>query len=74
MKEKEVRMEAKDTVMSVERITKVRQDAALRLPYNAVVEILPDVERLAKAQAEISFKMGYQQALKDIEAGTMEIK
>ena len=57
-------MEAKDTVMD---ITKFRTSVhKLGSPNRQLEELC---ENIAKAQAEISFKMGYNQALKDIKDG-----
>lgn len=55
-------MEAKDTLMPFERI----QEIDLKNAESNFTDALWDV---AKAQAEISFKLGYNQALKDIKDG-----
>jgi len=60
-------MEAKDTVMSNEEIL-----GAIENGYEVVdgLELrVIHARSIAKAQAEISFKMGYNQALKDVRAG-----
>jgi len=55
-----------DTVMSEKQIVQVVKDA--QLPFGIIVPIgsYPALEDIAQAQAKISFKMGYNQALKDI--------
>ena len=54
-------MKAKDTVLSDPEIKKAMS--------GAVYINFADVKGVAKAQAEISFNMGYNQALKDKEWG-----
>lgn len=57
-------MEAKDTVMSNEEMDTAYMRGSGKAVWDAVKEV-------AQAQAEISFKMGYNQALKDIRDGLL---
>lgn len=66
-------MNAEDTVMNIFEIDNIVGDER---PCNKCPTPDGDCDdcihiRIAKHQAEISFKMGYNQALKDIKAGLM---
>jgi len=73
-------MEAKDTVMDEVNMRVILRDACKYWATSKnedkdgfLLKNLEDVKQdfIAQAQAEISFKMGYNQALKDIKAGLM---
>ena len=64
-------MKAKDTVMSEEQLLAIENKFHLGeelVSYKTLLDY--DIDRLiAHAQAKISFKLGYNQALKDIKDG-----
>ena len=60
-------MKAEDTVMSDEELETLL-DIEFKYTFSGHVE---EYRMIAKAQAEISFKMGYNQALRDIKSGLL---
>ena len=67
-------MEAKDTVMGGEQMSEQIQMKTKKWSI-CNPEFIEDVAGIiAQAQAEISFKMGYNQAIKDIGQGKWEGK
>lgn len=60
-------MEAEDTVMKPEEIKEITIAAPTATNFAGVFTNC--YKAVAEAQAEISFKMGYNQALKDVKDG-----